>query len=248
MGSEKARRAADVKDIMESLGYTAKYYNVSVHDVYLKKPFLDFEMHRSLFNKDYDGLFGYYRDVERRFIGDGYEKRFSPEDFYLFSVAHAFKHFSERGTGLRILLDTYVCLKKGLDTDYISAEAEKMGISDFELTVRRLATHLFEDDELTDSERETLDYILSSGTYGTISHEVENGIRKRKGSKVRYALGRIFVPVNKKNPSYEKYERAYPFFYRHKVFLPALPFVRFRNSVKRGRFKAEFKALRKAKR
>ena len=42
-------RAADVKSIMEKLGYTAEHYAVSNHDVYVKPPFLKFEMHRALF-------------------------------------------------------------------------------------------------------------------------------------------------------------------------------------------------------
>lgn len=76
----------------------------------------------------------YYRDVKNRLktaCGKQYELRFSDEDFYVYMIAHEYKHYSGGGTGLRSLLDTYVyCLKKGktLDWDYISGEIEKLGI------------------------------------------------------------------------------------------------------------------------
>jgi hypothetical protein len=39
---------------------------------------------------------------------------------------------------------------------------------------------------------------------------------------------------------------AYPVFYRHRILLPALPFYRTFKAMKKGTFKAEAKALKKA--
>ncbi len=239
-------RADEVRAIMEGLGYTAEKFDVGVHDVYHKEPFLNFEIHRALFDRRHDALGEYYKNVSDRLRGDGCEKSFSPEDFYLYQIAHEYKHFSGGGTGLRSLLDVYVCLKKPLDMEYVAAEAEKMGIADFEKNNRSLALHLVGGEELTGSEQAMLDYVVTSGTFGTVSHSIENKMRKNGRSKIRYALGRFFVPFRKKNPYYDFFAGVYPFFYRHKIFLPFLPFYRAVNSIKKGNFRKELKALKKA--
>ena len=54
------------------------------------------------------------------------------------------------------------------------------------------------------------------------------------------------VPVSKKDPRYKSMSAAYPAFYRHRILLPALPFYRTFKAMKKGTFKAEAKALKKA--
>ena len=71
-------------------------------------------------------------------------------------------------------------------------------------------------------------------------------MRKNGWGKIRYALGRFFVPISKKNKAYAAYARVYPFFYEHKLFLPFLPFYRVLLAMKAGRFTAEAKALKEA--
>ena len=130
---------------------------------------------------------------------------------------------------------------------YIEAELIKLGIVEFEKDNRTLAMHLFNGGELTSQEREMLEYILSSGTYGTIQHRVENKMRKNGWNKIRYALGRFCVPASVKNKDYDVYAGAYPLFYKHKILLPVLPFYRTLRSIRSGRFKLEAAAIRKAK-
>ena len=181
-------------------------------------------------------------------LGDGYEKHLSPEDFYLYVTAHEYKHYAVNGTGLRSLVDTYVYLQKtALDMNYVEAEMEKMGIAEFEAQNRVLALHLFSGEELTAKDQEMLDYILSSDVYGNLSNGVENGIRKNGESMLRYMLDRFFVPVSEKNLSYSDYAGQYPFFYKHKILLPLLPFYRTIRAMKAGRFQAEAKAIKNAK-
>lgn len=52
------------------------------------------------------------RMSQARLLGDGYEKHFSREDFYIYLVAHEYKHYFLGGTSLRSLADTYIYLKK----------------------------------------------------------------------------------------------------------------------------------------
>ena len=244
-----ADRVDDVKAIMEGLGFSTEHFGTSNHDIYHKEPVSNFEMHRALFALSInEKLYEYYKDVGKRLLGERYEKHLSPEDFYLYVTAHEYKHYSISGTGLRSVLDTYVYLKKTkLDMDYVVAEAEKLGMAEFEAHNRSLALHLFSGEELTEADKEMLDYILSSGVYGTLNHRVENNIRKLGGGKIRYALNRFFVPISRKNKNYEKFAGFYPFFYKHRFLLPILPFYRVLRGLKNGKMTRELKALKQVK-
>ena len=214
-----AARADEVRAIMEGLGFTTVYYGTGAHDVYHRPPVSNFEMHRTLFAPSFDdGIASYYGDVEARLLrGEGCARYFAPEDFYIYMIAHEYKHYSGSGTGLRSLLDTHVFLgKRGddLDWQYIDGELDRLGIAGFERKNRSLALHLFSGQALTDEDREMLDYILDSGTYGTVEHSVENAVEKQ-GGRGKYLMSRLFLPM-------ESMKMGYPFFYRHKALLPAL--------------------------
>nr|WP_297708352.1 nucleotidyltransferase family protein [uncultured Butyrivibrio sp.] len=244
-----AKRADDVKSIMEKLGFSVEHFGTSHHDVYHKEPVSNFEMHRELFALGSDEkLYEYYRKIQGRMLGDGFEKQLSPEDFYIYMIAHEYKHYSAGGTGLRSLADTYVYLKKNkLDLEYVAVEAKKIGIADFENANRSLARHLFSGDVLTDADKDMLEYILSSGVYGTINHRVENDIQKIGGGKIRYALYRFIGPVSKRDARYDIYARGYPLFYKYKILLIFLPFYRTFRAMGAGRFMREARAIKDAK-
>lgn len=240
-------RAADVRSIMERNGFSTESFGKGSHDVYHKPPVLNFEIHRSLFGTEHDPLlYAYYRDVKARLIKkEGWEYRFSPEDFFLYMLAHEYKHFSGSGTGLRSLLDTYVFLRKfgdTLDTGYIAAEAGKMGIADFERKNRELALCLFGGGTPDEEQQKMLAYMASSGVYGTIGHRVDNGVKKLGGGsrgKRRYVLQRLFLPM-------ESVRASYPFFYRHKFLLPGLVVYRLgRAAINWPRIGKELRSLRK---
>lgn len=245
-----ATRADDARRVMEGLGFTAKRLGAGIHDCYFKEPCLNFEMHRELFGSYSDKKkYDYYQNVYDRLLSDGCVKRFSPGDFYLYLIAHQHKHYVGGGSGLRSFLDIFVYLRKEqLDMTYVAREADKLGLANFEANVRSFAFRLFEGGELGVDDRKTLSYVLSSGAYGTFEHRVENKTQGKKWGKIRYMAERFAVPVSSKNPRYKCYSAWYPFFYRHKVLLPLLPFYRIFRSVKEGRFIDEAKAVIAAKR
>ena len=240
-----ATRADDVRSIMEKLGFTTKSFGKSHHDVYYKKPVSNFEMHRVVFGPEVDKqVRAYYQDIDKRLLGKGCEKHLSPEDFYLVMVAHEHKHYTFKGTGLRSLLDIYVYLREvKLDMDYVVSEAHKMGLAEFEKTNRTLAKRLFSGGKLSEKDQKILDYIMSSGVYGTIGNQVKYTMASKGYSKLRYALSRFFVPISKKNENYEAFAAWYPFFYKHKLLLPVLPFYRTIRALKNGKFAAEAQAI-----
>ncbi|MBR4742587.1 MAG: nucleotidyltransferase family protein [Oscillospiraceae bacterium] len=221
-------RMDDAGTILENMGFACDHRS-SVHTVYNRPPVSSFELHRRLFGEAEDRrMCDYYRTVKARLIPDEGKRcgfHFSDEDFYVYMVAHEYKHYKSTGTGLRSLLDTYVyCQKKGgiLDWQYIGEETEKLGIDAFERQNRSLSAHLFGGQTLSDGEREQMEYILFSGTYGTIQNKVDNKLREfgggRKG-KLRYVLSRIFLPM-------DVVRSTFPAFAKVPVLLPFLPVYR----------------------
>lgn len=217
-------RSAEVRSIMESLGYRVKQFDVGFHDVYRKEPLYNFEMHRTLYDPSADKkVYSYYLNAQERLIRDEAgknERHFSNEDFYLYMVAHEYKHYSLSGTGLRSLLDTYVFLKchgGTLDEAFISAEAEKMELSHFEEQNRRLALSLFGEASLLEEDADMLDYVLCSGTYGTKSNLIRNQLR-RKG-RMAYLFSKAFLP-------YRNMSGLFPILKRLPFLLPVFWIVR----------------------
>lgn len=219
-------RMDDVRSIMKQHGFLCTSVDTYGHDTYEKPPCLEFEMHLTLFTKDFMPAFAaYYAGIfERLQQADGCEYRFSDEDFYLYLLAHEYKHFSHFGTGVRPLADIYLFLKKhpALDWKYVNAELQKLGLSAFEEHSRTLACKVMAEQPLTDEETEQLlSFYLNSALYGTAVQGEQNQLTRQldgkdtAGAKAGYILRRIFL-------SGDALKRNYPFFYRHKVLLPAL--------------------------
>lgn len=244
-----ATRAHDVREIMKGLGFKVMEFGIVHHDTYYKLPVVNIEMHRELFGAWPDKIMHeYYYGVKAKLIPDSgkkYTYHFSPEDFYLYMTAHACKHYHEGGTGIRSLLDVYVYMRKFsgvLDMEYISRESVKLGMSEFESGMRELAQNLFGGENLTAENESMLEYVISSGTYGTIQSATKNEVNSFGGGvagKIKYVLRKIF-------PSFEKVKALYPFYYRHKYLYPVLVVWRLLKAltVKRKRVKAEIMSLK----
>ncbi|MGN0612577.1 MAG: nucleotidyltransferase family protein [Porcipelethomonas sp.] len=245
----------DVDKYMKDMGYTSdgrtgKY----CHDEYHKPPLFNFELHTSLFGEFYgEKFFAYYSEIENKFVRDKkgqYAYKFTDEDFYIYVTAHEYKHYSGGGTGLRSLTDRYVYInkKENLDWNYIESELSKMDISDYERKARALSIKVFSSPflpELSQEEKEMLEFYLFSGTYGTTHNLVKSKMEKLgkesgSSSRLKYVISRVFPPM-------EFYRLYYPFFYKHKILLPAGWVYRVLKGVtsKRKRAIGELNALKK---
>ena len=219
-------RIDDIRPIMERRGYSYERFEEYNEDVYKRPPTMVFEIHRTLFvEKNSVVLSDYYSDIEDRLVktsGCGY--KLSDEDFYIYLLSHMYKHYSNRGTGLRSLADIYVFLDKAADTldrEYIDAELEKLELSDFERKVSSLSRKVFTNTPLTEKEEKTLDHFIFSSVYGdpetaetnkylrAMDHDVSDK------SKKKYFRSRVFI-------SGEKLKQNYPFVNKHRVLYPAL--------------------------
>ena len=253
------RYRKDVRDIMLSRGYSIDSYDMGDnHDVYLKEPVYNFEMHTHLFNSYHHSVFyNYFESAFDRAIANGAAHYMTDEDYYVYIKAHEYKHYSAGGTGIRSLVDTFVYLnaKKGLlNEGYIEAELKKLGISDYENETRKLAQKIFSfdfatanmrsyksgaySDALERDERAMLDNFFIAGSYGTTEQSVEKQLdemdKNGGGAKIKYIFSRIFPPM-------EYYKANYPRVYRYKILIPffiigrvfAIIFLRPRSTAKK---------------
>ena len=248
--------------IMKQRGYKAEVFGRSNADVYMKPPVYNFEMHRVFFHLDVKkkNWMKYYGDVKSRLLpdeGKKYGYHFSDEDFYIYMMTHAYKHFSRGGTGLRTLVDVYVFLQKkeeSLDWKYVREELEKLEILEFERMCCSLSKKIFSLDggnveTLTAEEKTELGKFLYSGTYGTVEQYTKNGLRQLQSGdepvtrkvKIRYCLSRLF-------PGREWCRVNVPFLDRHPYLIPAFVVYRAFRAIfcNRDRIKAEIGAVRKS--
>ncbi len=166
-----ASKADIVRMIMKKSGFETIRYNKSNHDEYHKKPVSNFEIHRSLFESwTGEKTSIYYRNVNKRLLGNGNKRHFSDDDFYVYIIAHEYKHFVLSGTGLRSLVDRYLILKNigsSLNIIYVKNELSKIGIAEYEFETKKMISHLFSGKKLSEKEASLLDCYIFAGTYGS---------------------------------------------------------------------------------
>lgn len=244
----------EIEKYMKSQGYEAYSVGHGNHDVYRKKPVYNFEMHRALYNLSHNNWENYYRDVKKRLIrdnGSSYGYHFCDEDFYVYIVSHACKHYSGYGTGLRTLLDFYVYLgakEREIDFDYIKRECKVLEIDEFEESNRRLCKKVFSATDKYDikafmqqfssEEKEMLSYYFTSGVYGTTEGYVTNMVRKK--GRMGFLVFMIFKPL-------DDMKFTYPVLEKIPVLLPVCWIIRIVRMMfskeKRKRTKRRFEAF-----
>lgn len=227
-----AAHRTDIRAYMEENGFQTVEYEENHHDVYMKPPIYNFEMHTELFGSKNNPVWReYYADVKSRLHlkeGTSCEYCFTDEDFYIYQILHSYKHYRLGGTGLRHLIDTFVFLsaKKALmDGTYLHRELCTLGADSYARLSETLCMKLFGEpvyfraeeirNMLTPEEFDML-YVMSlAGTYGTHDSAIEADFEKAekaaghvRNRKLRYYLRRAF-------PDEEWWRRKVPFAYRH---------------------------------
>ena len=255
-------KRSQVKEIFLQHDYSFQKPHVANHDVYFKPPIYNFEMHTSLIDeKDSIEHAAKYRKVVNRLIPDEnkkYRLNFTPEDFYVFALTHAYKHYSHKGTGIRTLADIYVMNRKigpSMDWVYVNRELKSLGIEAFEKNSRELAEKIFgatpvSEIMLTAEERVMLQYYMRAGAYGSFESDINKSLRSLQAdtepitgfTKIKYCMSRLF-------PGREWCKNKYPFVYRHPYLLPFFWIWRcFKKlPMSRKRIKKEISAIKSSK-
>ena len=224
-----AEYEAAVKDYFVREGYEVISYAKGNHDVYEKEPVYNFEMHTSLFGEAHNEIWAeYYKDIQSKLnkSDNHFQYSFTDEDFYIYFIVHAFKHFDGCGTGIRYFVDSYVYQNaKNLDWGYIEEELDKLGVLAFEKTFRSVSMKIFgkgEDvSQLSEEEYRMLCDSMFAGTYGNLQSGIGKKLHKIQGdedritknTKAKYIICRLFPPM-----SY--YKAYYPFIYKTRIFIP----------------------------
>ena len=155
-------------------------------------------------------------------------------DAHLYLVAHAYKHWSRSGTGLRVLVDVYltVCGQADIiDWERVDAGVEAIAIRDFERTLRGLSLSLIAGEALDGEEEQMLFGMCDSRAYGKVETSVINGVEALGDGalgRLRYVRERLFLRS-------ELVEAGYPFFARHPALRPLLFFVRLKQAATTSR-------------
>lgn len=253
----------EVHDWFVKQGYEVEIFQDGNHDVYQKKPVYNFEMHVSLFSEDsYPKIVQYYLCLKDRLIptpGKNFEYKMTDGDFYLYILAHEYKHFFYNGIGLRSLVDLFVYHQttKDLNWEYLDAELEKIGLLGFERMMRELSEKVFTIQKniayLTKSETRLLESLVFSNTYGSrknfwysyIKKAQENGKKVPLKIKGRYLMRRLFPDRLFLELWCQEYE---PYIVQHRWLMPVAPIWRIMKSgvKKRKLIKAELNDVKKA--
>ena len=197
-------RAQDVRRVMTENGYTTIAFHHYHHDIYHKEPFINVEMHRVLFDELAGGQSYFDRVWERAVPAEDKNGRqlMTPEDQYIYLLAHMALHFSRGGIGIRSLMDIWVATRRTtppLNGAYIARELDALGLSVFAGRVEALIRAWFEGAEMDEATTALSAYFLNSGVYGTRQHNEEKDMAvpagKDSASPLRYAWNRLFLPL-----------------------------------------------------
>lgn len=242
-----------IHDFLVKRGYLVGFYRQNEVDTYQKPPVYNFEMHMALFSKE-EGkdLERYYRGIREKAQkdeGNRWGYHLTDEDFYIYMVAHAYKHMIHSGIGIRYLLDVHVFLEKHgktLDWNYVKRELKKLEADEFEHLCRSLRKKLLGDkpdfSALSEDEQELLQALFVSGTFGTAQQrffkKFQNSDGKiTVGTKLKYMFKRVF-------PSMELLRVDYPDIDRKKWKIPFILIWRVIRSI----FVTPLKTLRELSR
>lgn len=202
------KNAQTARGIMEELGYTCEHFGYDVHDIYYKPPVMNVELHRALFGEEGREFAEIFSDPWSMCECSGARCDFTPDAFFAYVLAHALKHLEEGGTGVRTVMDAWVCVHAdlGINAENALALLAPSGRSEEARALLSLAEVWFADCPHTPQTKALEDYVLGSGTYGTVANAAEKKIEKR--GRAAYLWGLLFPPFAHMRQHYPVLKKA----------------------------------------
>lgn len=215
-----------VKECMEKLGYKTEHYGKECHDVYMKPPVTNIEIHHVLFEESYEAYRAFFQKAVDMVQGDkAGVVIMNKEDTYLYLLAHMTKHFRNGGAGIRQILDVWLYWQKeseNFDRDYLQKALRELALEKFHCTIRKLGEYwMHPPEESVEQLEELTDFVIHNGIYGTQENSIANKIMKTDGlkdlkkSKWKEVMAIFF-------PSWKSLCTAYPFLKKWPILLPAV--------------------------
>ena len=238
----KPEQSADVQRVLEALDYVPQELGGNP-EVYFKKPIMNIEMHKRIMRDDTDH---FDRTWERVVPQENCSHTFSmtDEDYYIYMIAHFFKHFHGGGTGVRYICDTEVFLRAHgdtLDREYVDGQLERSGYLDFERKARALCGVWFRGDASDSVLNAFAQKIVCSAVFGTGERQadnyVHNAVEQMHGKTVqakkrRYLLSLLF-------PALAVMQDVYPVLRKVPFLLPVFWIIRAVQRLFTGRDRAK---------
>lgn len=208
------KRKEEVKEILSGLGFTEGHEGENHLDWSLDS--VTIEMHHELAAQS-NVYHPYYQNVFERMVNtEGYRYDFTPEDFYIYFLVHAAKHFAHGGFGIRTVLDIWIYRKKkALNEQYLNSELEKVQLLKFKNAIEDLAEYWFGEKEFTEELAVLHEYVLTCGTYGQRSNSAAIGgdSESVKKTKFKFLMRTLF-------PSLRTMRTMYPVLKKAPILLP----------------------------
>ena len=170
-------------------------------------------------------------------VGNTHEYVFSNEFICFYHVAHAAYHFLSGGCGIKPFIDVYQLTNNAnIDQNYLRDLLERCELMKFAIFMSQLSKAWFENSPKNKTLLLAEDYILVGGCYGLTSSGVALK-RVKKGGKVNYLIGRLFLP-------YEKLKLKYPVLEKHKWLTPFCQVARWCSALFKKKGAKELSVMR----
>lgn len=227
-----------VQAFIEKLGY--EVINKSDHDIgMMSKNGTHLELHYRLSNitevQTGDSLLSDVWDQTERISDGEYCLRMKRDMLLYYHMFHLVKHIKNGGCGIKPFLDLVILNEKGYLTESGEKMLEKGGLIGSYRLCSRLSEVWFGGREHDEQTKRLEGFVLDGGTYGTMFNRVS--IRQKlKGGKLRYALGRIFIP-------YKTMIYRYPYLENRRWLMPYCTVKRWIDLLLEGKGRLSFMEL-----
>lgn len=236
---EDLERAAAA--LTRELSYTADE-KMNYHDLLLVAPSgVHVELHFSIREntEHIDTLLSRVWDYAR--LADGSRYVLTDEFLAFHLIAHMSYHFAGGGCGIRPLLDVFLLMRqRDVDEAVLRDYLSQCAVETFCDRVRELIGVWFEDRPATPTTALMTRFILDGGTYGSRMQR-QAVAQEREGGKVRYLLGRVFMP-------YSRLKQKYPVLRSHPILFPFMQVRRWIELFSGGKLKRAVTEVRRSRR
>ncbi len=224
-------RRKDMHKSMLAGGYLVKSHDiVKYHDTYESKSGISVELHRSLLSRS-DRLYSYFEQVWKRAKNADGIYKMTPEDEYLYLIAHQAKHFFESGLGVRPIVDIYIfkrAHKDALDMKYVRKILGRAKLVKFEKILSALADKWFTGVSSEYVNDDIEEFFLACEPHGSSTNLRINLTRRMleegvtlPGAKRKYVLSQFFPSYKTMCEEYQSLNKApilLPAFWTHRLF------------------------------
>lgn len=224
------QKRAEIRQILEQMGYSLQNCGQIDTDVYISSDGLIFELHFDLTEEaPTPETVVFLRSLLERAKPENNKLTLSPEEQYVYVLAHMGKHLLSGGSGIRHVMDVWVCChRQNMDRTKLSALLKETGLQKLASAAETLADAWFSKAPSNPLSEKFGESILSGKLFGTDQQRTENRMIKASGNRMAYWLHRVF-------PNYRTMCRFFPVLKKLPILLPAFWFFRFFRGLFFGR-------------